>query len=132
MAGIDISQLPPLDVVEQVDYEEVRSDTVKRAGLENNSPSDPAYRTASATAYREVNYRQDANEQALGLSLAFAKGPELDHIGVTYHRTPRLAGELDDDYRSRIQEAPESLSVAGPDGAYRYFARSAHPDVKGA
>jgi len=31
--------------------------------------------------------------------------------------------ELDDDYRSRIQLAPETYSVAGPAGAYEYFAR---------
>lgn len=41
--------------------------------------------------------------------------------------------ELDDKYRSRIQEAPERFSVAGPTGAYEYFAKAANPliaDVK--
>ncbi|MBM7592246.1 baseplate assembly protein [Brevibacillus fulvus] len=35
--------------------------------------------------------------------------------------------ESDDHYRERIYNAPESFSVAGPDGAYRFLAASAHP-----
>lgn len=41
--------------------------------------------------------------------------------------------ETDDDYRNRIQEAPERFSVAGPSGAYEYFAKATNPliaDVK--
>ncbi len=37
--------------------------------------------------------------------------------------------ENDENYRERIQEAPESFSVAGPTGAYEYFARSAHQGI---
>ncbi|MEK4713482.1 baseplate assembly protein [Sporosarcina sp. FSL K6-5500] len=33
--------------------------------------------------------------------------------------------EGNDVYRARIQQSPEKLSTAGPDGAYEYFARSA-------
>lgn len=35
--------------------------------------------------------------------------------------------EADDNYRQRIYEAPESFSVAGPEGAYKYWARTASP-----
>lgn len=35
--------------------------------------------------------------------------------------------ESDDAYAERIQAAPESFSVAGPEGAYKYWARSASP-----
>lgn len=35
--------------------------------------------------------------------------------------------ETDDAYRERIRIAPESFSVAGPDGAYKFFAMSASP-----
>ncbi|MGF9907259.1 baseplate assembly protein [Brevibacillus porteri] len=35
--------------------------------------------------------------------------------------------EEDDPYAERIQQAPEKFSVAGPDGAYKYWARSASP-----
>lgn len=37
--------------------------------------------------------------------------------------------ETDDHLRSRIQAAPNQFSVAGPEGAYRYFALSADPGV---
>lgn len=33
--------------------------------------------------------------------------------------------ELDDPYAERIREVPESFSVAGPDGAYKYWAKTA-------
>ncbi|MDL2280312.1 baseplate J/gp47 family protein [Selenomonadales bacterium OttesenSCG-928-I06] len=35
--------------------------------------------------------------------------------------------EEDDPYRLRVHEAAEHFSVAGPDGAYRYYAMSANP-----
>ena len=34
--------------------------------------------------------------------------------------------EADDPYAERIQQAPEGFSTAGPDGAYRYWARTAN------
>lgn len=37
--------------------------------------------------------------------------------------------ESDENFRERIQIAPESFSVAGPTGAYEYWARSAHQGI---
>lgn len=37
--------------------------------------------------------------------------------------------ESDDAYRERIHEAPESFSVAGPFGAYQYWAKTANPAI---
>ena len=37
--------------------------------------------------------------------------------------------ENDENFRERIQIAPESFSVAGPRGAYEFYARSAHQDI---
>ena len=37
--------------------------------------------------------------------------------------------ESDENFRERIQIAPESFSAAGPTEAYKYFARSAHADI---
>ncbi|WP_274005253.1 baseplate assembly protein [Vibrio parahaemolyticus] len=85
---IDLSRLPPLDIVKQVDHASLLQDTVKKAGLDNPAPSDPGYRVTSENTYREVMVRQDANEQAKGLTLAYSKGTALDHIGVTYYRKP--------------------------------------------
>jgi phage-related baseplate assembly protein len=136
MEAINLALLPALDVVEQIDYETILAEVVEKAGLENASPSDPAYRIALAGAYREALLRQDANEQAKGLMLAYATGSELDHIGVTYYQHPdgspvvRLTDETDDDYRERIQASPEGLSVAGPDEGYKFHAKSASVLVK--
>lgn len=137
MTGVNLALLPPLTVVPQVDFEATVGEIVARAGLENASPSDPAYRVALAAAYRETLIRQYANEQAKALTLAHAFGAQLDHIGATYYRKPdgspvvRLDGESDDDYKARLQDSPEGLSVAGPEGAYRFHARSASPMVRG-
>lgn len=40
-----------------------------------------------------------------------------------------LENESDEQLRQKIHEAPESFSVAGPDGAYLYWARKASPLV---
>jgi phage-related baseplate assembly protein len=37
--------------------------------------------------------------------------------------------EDDENYRERIQMAPESFTTAGPRGAYEYHARTAHQDI---
>jgi phage-related baseplate assembly protein len=37
--------------------------------------------------------------------------------------------ESDDSYRSRIHEAPEKFSTAGPSGAYEYWAKTASADI---
>ena len=37
--------------------------------------------------------------------------------------------ETDDELRQRIYLAPASFSVAGPKGAYKFFAKSAHPNI---
>ena len=37
--------------------------------------------------------------------------------------------EDDDAFRDRIHEAPESFSVAGPEGAYRFFAKSVNASI---
>jgi len=55
--------------------------------------------------------------------------PFLDSI-VNITRSEGGAGtELDDSYRERIREAPESFSVAGPEGAYEYWAKTASPAI---
>lgn len=38
--------------------------------------------------------------------------------------------EQDDPYRLRIQEAPEAFSVAGPEGAYQYWAKTASSAIQ--
>lgn len=134
--GINLDLLPPLTIIEQKSIDEIVDNIAKAAALENAAPSDPAYRAALAYGYRELYWRQDANEQAKGVMLAHARGPQLDHIGATYYRTPlgepvtRLKNEDDDSYRVRLQLSPEGYSVAGPEGAYKFFGLSADSDIR--
>jgi len=53
-------------------------------------------------------------------------GVTATNVSVTYGGR---AGETDDRLRARIQQAPESFSVAGPVGAYRWHAVSAHQSI---
>ena len=135
MAKIDLSELPPIDITPQLTLEDIAQAAAEYAGLENLSPSDPAYRVLLAGAYREVLIRQTMNEQALGLTLAHAKGANLDHIGMTNFRNidgspiERLENEEDDDYRQRLHKSPAGLSVAGPDGAYEFHTLAASDDI---
>lgn len=130
------SNLPDLTVVSQVDHDALTAAIAAAAGIENLSASDPAYRVALAVAYRESLVRQEANEQARGVMLAYARDTDLDHLGETYYRdakgrpVTRLTGEDDEDYRARLQQSPEGLSVAGPGEAYRFHAKSYSSDIK--
>lgn len=71
---------------------------------------------------------QMAGRQTL---LAFATGANLDHIGALIGVT-RQAGEDDARLRARIQQAPETFSVAGPTLAYRALAFGADTSSLGA
>lgn len=151
MATLDLSQLPPPDVVEVLDYESIlaeRKATLislypenQQAAIANTLAleSEPIVKLLQENAYREVVLRQRVNEAARGVMLAYAKGNDLDQIGANYH-VPRLTlkpadnrtipptaalMENDGDYLLRIQQSFESLSVAGPTGAYEWHARSA-------
>ncbi|WP_250146085.1 baseplate J/gp47 family protein [Escherichia coli] len=90
-------------------------------------------------AYRELIWRQRVNEAARAVMLACAAGNDLDVIGANYNTTRLIITPADDstipptpavmesdtDYRLRIQQAFEGLSVAGSVGAYQYHGRSA-------
>lgn len=55
---------------------------------------------------------------------------QLPYIASVTNVTESAGGtdvEDDETYRDRIQAFPESLSAAGSDGAYKYFAKSASP-----
>lgn len=94
-------------------------------------PSDPAYQILLVAAYREVGIRQEANDKFKARLLAFATGPDLDHVAAS-QAVPleRLDGESDLNFRARCVLAPEAYSVAGPLGAYTFHALSAHSNIK--
>ncbi|MCE8023671.1 baseplate assembly protein [Billgrantia aerodenitrificans] len=152
MSGpIDLSQLPPPTVVEDLDYEAVyaerkaallalvsaeRRDDVE-ATLELES--EPLTLLLQENAYRELHWRQRVNEAARAVMLAYANDEDLDHLVANYNvqrlmidpgdptATPPVAPtyEGNTELRLRGQESWEGLSVAGPTGAYEFHARSA-------
>lgn len=56
----------------------------------------------------------------------------LAHVAKVSNTTASSGGadvETDEAFRERIRQAPEGYSLAGPRGAYRYWAMSAHQDI---
>ncbi|MCW7550912.1 baseplate assembly protein [Photorhabdus sp. APURE] len=151
MPTIDLSQLPPPDVVEPLDYESLLAE--RKATLISLYPeeqreaiartleleSEPLVKLLEENSYRELILRQKVNEAARAVMVAYASGNDLDQLGAnnnvtrlvlkpadnsTIPPTPAIM-ESDNDFRVRIPQAFEGLSVAGPVGAYEYHARSA-------
>ena len=151
MATIDLSQLPAPSVVEELDYETLLAE--RKATLISLFPqeqqaaiartltleSEPIVKLLQENAYREVILRQRVNESAQAVMLAYSTGADLDNIAARYDverlivqpaditAIPPVATvmETDADFRIRIQQAFEGLSVAGPVGAYEFHGRSA-------
>lgn len=151
MPIIDLNQLPAPDVVEELDFETILAE--RKATLISLYPEDqqeavaralmlesePLVKLLEENAYRELIWRQRVNEAARAVMLACAAGNDLDVIGANYNTTRLTITPADDstlpptpavmesdtDYRLRIQQAFEGLSVAGSVGAYQYHGRSA-------
>lgn len=101
--------------------------------------SDPAVKLIESDSYDEQVLAQSFNDAARGLLLAYATGTNLDQLGALNDvarlvvtpatDTTEAVMESDAAFRQRIQLARHSFSVAGPELAYVYHARSAHGDV---
>lgn len=78
--------------------------------------SDPRWRSARLWAGREVMVRREIADSVEQVSLAYARGAILEHVGLTYYGLAKLEGEEDDDYRQRLADAPERYAVglSGP------------------
>lgn len=151
MATIDLSQLPAPNVVEVLDYESVLSerkttllslcDESQRDAVARTLQleSEPLTKLLEENAYREIIWRQRVNEAARANMLAYATGSDLDNLGANYNilrlviaptdetvipPVPAIL-ESDSDFRVRIQQAFEGLSVAGSVGSYQFHGRSA-------
>lgn len=144
--AVDLSKLPAPDVFEQLSFEQILAQRVAEfrrwlPEFDALIESEPLYKLLQASAYRELVLREQFNQRAKGLFLAYAQHADLDNLaapfGVTRQQLqpPDEANnrpavmESDTDFRRRIQLAPEGLSVAGPEGAYIFHALSADSDV---
>lgn len=143
--AIDISKLSSPDLIETLSYEQILAEAI--AAVRILIPdfaareSDPATVILQTMAYREMLLRQRVNDAARSVMVAHAMGADLDNLAALFG-VPRLllvaadpdqdiaeVWESDEDFRRRIVLAPESYSVAGPEGAYIYHALSADPRV---
>lgn len=144
--AVDLSRLPLPDVFEQVSFEQLLEQRV--AEFRHYMPdfsalveSDPLYKALQASAYRELVLREQFNQRAKCLFLAYAQQGDLDNLAAPFGVTRKLlepadeaAGtpavyESDPEFRRRIQLSPEGLSVAGPEGAYIFHTLGADPRV---
>lgn len=151
MATVDLSQLPQPKIIKVLDFEVILAEVKERmiaafppeqqasvaAALEMES--EPLNVIAQVTAYHETMLMQRINEGAAACMLSHSTSTDLDNL-VANLDTERLirspATDTDDAVmesdaalRLRAQSAFEGLSVAGPTGAYEYFARSASGQV---
>jgi len=146
---INLSELPAPNLIEGLDYEGILEELIQDYQARNPEfdavlESEPVIKLLEVAAYRELLLKQQINEQAKGLMLAYAENSNLDQLGalvdvkrhviqeadeMTIPPTEEIL-ESDDDYRRRIQLAPKGFSVAGPSSAYIYHALSADPEIK--
>ncbi|WP_392430772.1 baseplate assembly protein [Edwardsiella piscicida] len=151
MPTVDLSQLPQPQIIEVLDFEtiltEVKQVMVSAFPEEQRQAiaaamrleSEPLNAIAQTIAYREMLLRQRINEGAAACMLSHSMGTDLDNLAAN-NDTRRLLiqaatettdalYESDTALRLRAQAAFEGLSVAGPTGAYEFFARSASGQV---
>lgn len=79
-------------------------------------------------AYEEAQLRAAFNDVLKSTLLAFAAGTDLDHVAAD-HGVTRLAGEGDEQLRSRVILADQGNSAAGSEEWYAFHARSASVEV---
>jgi len=151
MAVIDLSQLPPPQIVDVPDFETLLAE--RKAAFVALHPADqqdavhrtlalesePITKQLQESAYREILLRQRINEAALAVMVAYANSSDLEQLGANYNvkrltvtpadddAVPPVAAvmETDEALRLRIPAAFEGLSVAGPTAAYEFHAKSA-------
>jgi phage-related baseplate assembly protein len=138
---IDLSTLPPPDVVEALSFETILAAML--ADLQARDPqfsalveSDPAFKILEVAAYRELLIRQRVNDGARAVMLAYSTGADLENLAALFGVTRQTIDpgnplavppvpptyETDTSLRYRTQLALEGLSTAGPEGAYRFHA----------
>lgn len=134
----DVSSLPTPAVVEPLDFEAINA--AHQADLLARHPaaadvqaleSEPLTKLIEAHAYRELLFRARVNEAARARLLEFAAGADLDHLGDLYG-APRLPGEPDERYRTRLRLVIRALAGNGTREAYESRALAASLDVRSA
>ena len=149
--SVDFSQLTKPDIIEEIDFEtlftERKEQLISLWPTEDQTnirqtlthESEPLVKLLQENCYREIILRNRINIASRALLLAYATENDLDHLGANFNverlivspannsATPPTEAimESDDAFRERIQLAFDTLSVAGPEAAYKKFARDA-------
>lgn len=138
MSLIDLTKIPPPDVVEELDFEVIYQEILDNfkqlypdwsAALE----SDPVVKLLELAAYRETLLRARVNDAARACMLPYAAGADLENLAALVGVTRLISGndaETDDRLRLRAQMALEGETVAGSLGSYIFHALSASNLVK--
>lgn len=154
--AVDLSKLPFPAVIEVLSFEQLvaerksalvaaaaAEDPVAASSLEQalQLQSEPLVKLIEWEAYRELMLRQRVNDAARAMTMAYARGADLDHLVallgvIRLELSPESEDglipavmESDDALRRRALLAPEAFSVAGPEGAYIFHALAADGDV---
>lgn len=146
---IDLSLLPPPDVVETLEFETLYQDMLANFRLSMGDQwtaaleSDPVVKLLEVAAYQKLLGLARVNAAAKASLLAYAKGADLDNRAADYGVTrltlvpadpdavPPVDAvmEKDEALRYRTRLSLEALSVAGSRGAYEYHGLSASASV---
>lgn len=144
--AVDLSRLPAPTVIEPLSFEQIYGEMLASLqalvpGFDATVESDPAVMLLQLCAYRELLLRGRINDAARAVMPAYATGTDLDHLAALMSVTRLVLDPGDPDrgvpptyeddtaLRARLVLAPEGFSVAGPEGAYIFHARSADGDV---
>jgi len=148
--GIDLSKLPAPAVIDELDYDTIlaamQADFLARWPQYSGEEHDPITKVLEVAALRELGIRQNHNEKATQIMLAYAKGSNLDALSaLPWLQTPRLeitpadnttvpptpaVMETDDAFRNRLLLAYNQLATAGSVGSYEFHALSADGTLK--
>ena len=146
-SAIDLSRLPPPDVVEALSFEQMLEAEIARLTTLVPgyvvSEADPAYKILEVVAFERLLDRQRINDAARAVMLPYARGADLDNLAALFHverqvvtpadpdAIPPVAAvyETDERLRTRVQLALSAVSTAGPASSYRFHALSADARV---
>jgi phage-related baseplate assembly protein len=149
-ASLDLSLVPPPEVVQPVDYETIRAARIAEltarfiaAGVPFDVgaiESDPSVIHQEEDAYREMLDRQAINDAAVSVMLAYAIGADLDNLAALLglrRLTIRPASDTspavlqsDAELRALCRVALEGTAVGLTGGGYRLIALQAAPEVR--
>ena len=148
----DFSGLSAPALIEELDFETVYaerkaaflalySDATVKAEMSKTleRESDPVVKLLQESAYREVLFRQQRNDDVKALLVLYSSGSNLDQLVVdrglkrliitpadnTVVPPVDAVYESDQDLKERYLLAMDGLSVAGPVSSYQFYAESA-------